>query len=239
MKRHSRFVSTVIIVLTAAAAPAAWARGRPTDRAVTSTVHAAGAAGNHHIESDGLGNYTNSNGVVSRLQSTNEGEWELDTRTSSSPVRRMRVWEPAWGPGAASLGIPWGELFVARFITHCGEGYQYDPPYPGPGNMKGLGSTLDCAATFAFAVGSDIYRFHMGGGAHPGSDKVTLTCISVVDGGGADTEAQCDGWSFGPLGGAAQNEVHVTGEVKDGGKKQVTKDFGYYYVKFGASFTEP
>ena len=220
----SLFLGSALVATTAAQGNAV--KDIPaTSTIFNSGVSASGTPYAFSIQSDGGGDYTNSQTVRSVVQTG--GDWILDTSPfKATPVRSVLIDFRDSAPGGPP-NPPFSVTTVhARFIVKC---HLYNV------NMldMAVGISDECPLAVSFQYGVNSYRIAMNNVNFVDTDPVTITCKGV----GTN---QCNEWTIAPYSRAVILGKSIGKLIKVATKPRETdQDMGNFYFSFSLKVSIP
>ncbi len=216
----------VLLVLTALTNVAVAQKGKPkpsADTSVTSKIENIDPNfGAYNIQNDNLGSYLNgTNSVESIIQGI--GDWELDMLSSTT----RRVFYDFSDPVAGSdPNPPANGYYPTRFLAQCSA-------RGGKLTSLALNDSINCPLIVAIDVGTTRYSLRFNAVNYPGTNDVTWSCTSTLNG-------KCDGWRMpsDPSGNGGKLVAQLLTIVRKGNK--TTEDpRGRFNFSFDVSLTNP
>mgnify|MGYP003389952402 CR=1 FL=1 len=173
------------------------------------------------IGNDGQGSYLNGvNSVVSIVQGI--GNWELDSKISSSRRVRIDLGDPVPGTGA---NAPFSSQFVpVRFISKCTTSIF----------TLAAGQSTSCPLALSITFNNTTYALRSEQANYPGTEPVTWTCL-------ARDSTKCIGWQMVPSVVQADGERKVVMQLLKPAARQRDPDqlLGRFYMSFNIGVTTP
>jgi hypothetical protein len=184
------------LVAATAVALTAGTRAKPAQNIpVTSIISSydSGVAPTLQIQSDGLGNYTNSNTQASLILASN-GDWRLDDYYLTGATRKIYFaftqGIPGTGPNGGDPVAPPPGAYISNFGANCGNFGNSMSTLP-------AGQTMECPMDGRFDYNGQTYVLHMAPRSinFPESTDAFVTCIFPTSG-----TNPCSQWRLWPSG---------------------------------------